>query len=300
MRPHIAPHEVPEHRLPVPAPGTDPAEDTWRRTGDHHLDQLAGTLSALRAELPTLARWGQRLAELLPRGHRLLAAGNGGSAAEAQHLTAELVGRFDGDRRAYSALALHAETSSVTAIGNDYGYDNVFARQVEAHARRGDVLVLLSTSGRSENLLRATEAARRMGVLTWAVTGALPNPLAGLADETLPLPGACPSVQEAHLVAVHLLCVMFERALPAAASPSNGRVHPGLADAAAPVGEPRARRPADGHLAGARPPGGGTEDQAEVVASPPRRPGADHGVREARGGGHPPSRRVRPGEGNRP
>ena len=95
------------------------------------------------------------------RGQRLLAAGNGGSAAEAQHLTAELVGRFDGERVPFSAISLHAETSAVTAIANDYGYDDVFARQVRAHGRSGDVLMLLSTSGKSPNLLRAAEAAPR-------------------------------------------------------------------------------------------------------------------------------------------
>ena len=179
----------------------------------HHLDALGDTLLALRRQARTLQRWGATLATRLSGGGRLLAAGNGGSAAEAQHLTAELVGRFEHDRRPFSALALHADTSSLTAIGNDYGYEDVFARQVVAHARPRDVLVLLSTSGRSRNLLRAARAGVGAGVSVWALTGAAPNPLASLADEAICLPGTAANVQEAHLVAVHAVCRAFEAAL---------------------------------------------------------------------------------------
>jgi D-sedoheptulose 7-phosphate isomerase len=177
------------------------------------LDELQEALAALRGEALRMNRWARVLAARLPRGGRLLAAGNGGSAAEAQHLTAELVGRFDGERPPFSALALHAETSSVTAIANDYGYAEVFARQVTAHARPLDVLVLLSTSGRSENLVRAAEAGRAAGATVWAFTGPLPNPLAEHADEVVSVPGCTATVQEAHLIAVHLLCAAFEAAL---------------------------------------------------------------------------------------
>nr|BFE99977.1 SIS domain-containing protein [Streptoalloteichus tenebrarius] len=178
-----------------------------------HVDALTVTLAALRGDATTITRWGAVLAGRLVAGGRLLAAGNGGSAAEAQHLTAELVGRFSTDRRPFSAIALHADTSSLTAIGNDYGYDQVFARQVEAHARPRDVVVLLSTSGRSRNLLYAAHAARRAGATTWALTGPRPNPLAEVADEALCLPGSTASVQEAQLVAVHMICSAFESAL---------------------------------------------------------------------------------------
>ncbi|SHF29690.1 D-sedoheptulose-7-phosphate isomerase [Streptoalloteichus hindustanus] len=178
-----------------------------------HVDALTVTLAALRRDAPTITRWGAVLAGRLVAGGRLLAAGNGGSAAEAQHLTAELVGRFAADRRPFAAIALHADTSSLTAIGNDYGYDQVFARQVEAHARPRDVVVLLSTSGRSRNLLYAASAARRSGATTWAMTGARPNPLAELVDEALCLPGSTASVQEAQLVAIHMMCSAFETAL---------------------------------------------------------------------------------------
>lgn len=184
-----------------------------------HCRSLQDALDHLRAQsLDQLARWGHRLAAVLPAGGRLLAAGNGGSAAQAQHLTAELVGRYREERAAYSAIALHAETSSVTAIGNDYGFEHVFARQVAAHGREGDVLLLLSTSGRSTNLLSAAMTARAAGVEVWALTGPSPNPLAEAADQALCVPAASTAtVQETHLVAVHLLCESFDAALADAA-----------------------------------------------------------------------------------
>jgi D-sedoheptulose 7-phosphate isomerase len=175
-------------------------------TVDAHVDRLASALPALRAAGPTLARWGADLAERLLAGGRLLAAGNGGSAAEAQHLTAELVGRFDGERQALSAIALHADGSSVTAIGNDYGFAEVYARQVRAHARPGDVVVLFSSSGRSPNLLGAAVAAAEAGATSWAITGPGPNPLAGACDDAVCLPGDTATVQECHLAALHMLC----------------------------------------------------------------------------------------------
>jgi D-sedoheptulose 7-phosphate isomerase len=183
-------------------------------TVESHLDGLTDTLDGLRAQSARIHRWGASLARLLVRGGRVLAAGNGGSAAEAQHLTAELVGRYRDDRAPFSALALCAETSSITAIANDYGYDQVFARQVTAHAQSGDVVILLSTSGKSPNLLEAAHAARLAGATAWALTGPLPNPLASLVDDTLALPGDPCHVQEAQLVVVHALCEAFEAALP--------------------------------------------------------------------------------------
>ncbi|MFZ4151877.1 D-sedoheptulose-7-phosphate isomerase [Streptomyces pseudogriseolus] len=182
-----------------------------------HCRSLEVALDGLRRHgLPRIADWGGRLASVLAGGGRLLAAGNGGSAAQAQHLTAELVGRYRSERPAYSALALHAETSSVTAIGNDYGFDHVYARQVAAHGRPGDVLMLLSTSGRSANLIAAATAARRAGLQVWALTGPGPNPLMEAADESLCVAAASTAtVQETHLVAVHLLCECFDAAVAA-------------------------------------------------------------------------------------
>jgi D-sedoheptulose 7-phosphate isomerase len=175
-----------------------------------HVAALRATIDALELEAPRIAEWGGVLADRLLDGGRLLAAGNGGSAAEAQHLTAEFVGRFDGDRRAFSAICLMGDTAAVTAIGNDFGFEEVFARQVVAHARPGDVLVLLSTSGTSENVVRAARAGREAGAVVWAMTGPGPNPLTEASDDALVLPGAGANVQEAQLVAIHALCRVFD------------------------------------------------------------------------------------------
>ncbi|MFI7022025.1 SIS domain-containing protein [Micromonospora sp. NPDC049900] len=187
-------------------PGRNPLET--------HLAHLAAALAPYRRCEPLLARWGVVLAQHLTAGGRLLVAGNGGSAAEAQHLTAELVGKLREDRQPLSAIALHAETSALTAIGNDYGYEEVFARQVRAHGRPDDVLLLLSTSGGSTNLLAAARAGRQAGLRCWAFTGPAPNPLADAVHEALAVD--CPDsqvVQELHLVSSHLLCEYVERAM---------------------------------------------------------------------------------------
>ena len=192
-------------------------DSLWRRsTVDAKLDRLSEAVELFRTEAARLARWGEHLAGVLVGGGRLLVAGNGGSAAEAQHLTAELVGKLREDRPAYSAIALHAETSSFTAIGNDYGFEQVFARQVQAHGRPGDVLLLLSTSGRSKNLMAAAATARDLGLTSWAMTGPLPNPLGMCCDDVLAVPADQQTSQELHLVAVHVLCEQIEAALPAA------------------------------------------------------------------------------------
>ena len=175
-------------------------------------EHVAALLAALpQLDTDRLDAWGRHLAALLPRGGRLLIAGNGGSAAEAQHLAAELVGRFRDDRPPMSAIALHAESSSLTAIANDYGYEHVFARQVQAHGRPRDVFLALSTSGQSANLIAAARAARRGGLRAWALTGAGPNALAAVSDEAVCVPAvAVATVQEVHLVAVHLLCARVD------------------------------------------------------------------------------------------
>ena len=192
-----------------------------------HLSGLGSVVSQLEAEAGHLAEWGQELCTRLIGGHRLLTAGNGGSAAEAQHLSAEIVGRFEGDRPPFSAIALHADSSSVTAIGNDYGFEEVFARQVTAHARPDDIVLLLSTSGRSPNLLRAAEAAGAAGATTWALTGPGPNPLSERCDDWIGLDSRASNVQEGQLVAIHAICCAFDAYLgtPAAAPGARqGRV----------------------------------------------------------------------------
>lgn len=182
---------------------------------DHeHLASLHDALSRFDRCVDLADDWGRRLAPLLQNGRRLLATGNGGSAAQAQHLTAELVGRYRQDRAPMSAICLSAETSSLTAICNDYDPQELFARQVEAHARPGDVLMLLSTSGRSPNLVAAAERGHQVGATVWALTGPLPNPLAGAVDEYCAVDSGYPAtVQELHLVAVHVICAAFDRAL---------------------------------------------------------------------------------------
>jgi D-sedoheptulose 7-phosphate isomerase len=181
-----------------------------------HVADSTLALASVGDHIVTITRWAGLLTDVLLGGGRLLAAGNGGSAAEAQHLTAELVGRYRGERRPLSAIALHAETSTFTAVSNDYGLDAVFARQVEAHGRPGDVLVLLSTSGRSPNLLAAARTGRECGLTVLALTGPCPNPLADAADDAVAIDsGRAACVQEAHLVVVHLLCTALDARIAA-------------------------------------------------------------------------------------
>lgn len=179
-----------------------------------HLRQSVAAVASLEASLDHIARLGELIGRRLASGGRLLAAGNGGSAAHAQHLTAELVGRYRDERRPLSALALHAETSSLTALANDYGATEVFARQVEAHGRRGDVLVAFSTSGRSRNILEAVRRGRQIGMWTVGFAGPAPNPLSEAAEDSfcVEAPNAA-TVQEAHQVALHLLCEAVDAAL---------------------------------------------------------------------------------------
>ena len=181
-------------------------------TPSEHVQALVDALARVGPDLDRVERWGQQLARVLGDGGRLLACGNGGSAADAQHLTAELVGRYRDDREPFSAIALTAETSSLTAIGNDYGYEEIFARQVRAHGRQGDVLLAISTSGTSANVLQAARAARRQGMRVWALTGAGPNPLTALAHEAVAVDGAATAtVQEVHGTLIHALCATFDR-----------------------------------------------------------------------------------------
>jgi D-sedoheptulose 7-phosphate isomerase len=153
-------------------------------------------------------------AAALSEGGKLMFAGNGGSAAEAQHFSAEMVGRFLKERRPLPSIALNTDTSAITAIGNDYGYEQIFARQVEALGQPGDVLIVMSTSGRSPNILAAMRAAKSRGVRTIGLTGRHPRDVAAFADIVLAVPsGHTPQIQEGHLVLGHLLCAMVESRL---------------------------------------------------------------------------------------
>jgi D-sedoheptulose 7-phosphate isomerase len=162
----------------------------------------------------TLARVSEILVDALRNGNKLLVFGNGGSAADAQHIAAEFVGRFAFNRPALPALALSVNSSCVTAIGNDYGFDLVFARQVEALARRGDVAVGISTSGNSPNVIRGLETAGRMGVHTVGFAGATGGKLKETADFCLCAPSEqTPRIQECHILMGHILSEIAEREL---------------------------------------------------------------------------------------
>jgi len=176
-----------------------------------HFDALRDAVARTAPEVTRLRGWGRQLAEVLIGGGRLLACGNGGSAAEAQHLTGELVGRFRDERIPLSAISLHAETSALTAIANDYGTEEMFARGVRAHGRPGDVLVALSTSGASPNVLAAVKAAHDVGMVTWALTGRGPNELAGMCHDAICVDASSTAtVQEIHLMLVHGLCMALD------------------------------------------------------------------------------------------
>jgi D-sedoheptulose 7-phosphate isomerase len=153
----------------------------------------------------------------LAAGGQLLIAGNGGSAADAQHIAAELTGRFLLERRPFRALALHANTSSLTAVGNDYGYEHVFARELTAHARPGDVLLAISTSGNSPNILRAIEAARQCKVVVIGLTGETGGQMRAACDLCLCVPSkSTPRMQEMHITIGHTICELLEERLAGA------------------------------------------------------------------------------------
>lgn len=182
-----------------------------------HLDASLALLARMRADA-ALAQATQAAADAcigaLSAGGRVLFCGNGGSAADAQHWAAELVGRFRHDRAPIAAIALTTDGSALTAIGNDYAFEQVFARQVQALGRRGDVLVAISTSGRSGNVLAALRAARAAGITTLGLTGADPRDMAALCDITLSIPASDTAlVQQGHGVLGHALCAVIEDAL---------------------------------------------------------------------------------------
>ena len=181
---------------------------------DRHLGSLARAAQTAISSASTVRGWGEHLASVYEAGGRVLTCGNGGSAAEAQHLSGELVGRFRYDRRPLSAIALCADSAATTAIFNDYGVEEVYARQVAAHGQAGDVLIAFSTSGTSPNVVAAAKAALDRGVTVWALTGPAPNPLAAIADEAIPVEAdSVATVQEIHLCLVHALCLALDRAL---------------------------------------------------------------------------------------
>ena len=167
--------------------------------------------SALRAALQAAA---EACIGSLRAGGKVLLAGNGGSAADAQHIAGELVSRFEFDRPGLAAVALTTDTSILTAIGNDYGYERLFTRQVQALGRRGDIFVAYSTSGNSPNIVAALQVAREMGLVTVGFTGNRGGSMNALCDHLLAVPAAeTPRIQEGHLVLGHILCGLIESTL---------------------------------------------------------------------------------------
>jgi D-sedoheptulose 7-phosphate isomerase len=183
----------------------EPIAAIWRE----HL-AVANAASSLG---PDIGRAVSLITASLSNGGQLLIAGNGGSAADAQHIAAELTGRFLRERPALRALALHANTSALTAIGNDYGYEHVFSRELSAHARAGDVFLAISTSGNSPNILKAIEAARERAVSVVGLTGETGGHMRQLCDVCLCVPStATARIQEMHILIGHAICELVERA----------------------------------------------------------------------------------------
>lgn len=174
---------------------------------------MAGMLADERLNASLEAVAGACIASLT-EGGKILLAGNGGSAADAQHIAGEFVSRFAFDRPGLPAIALTTDSSILTAIGNDYGYEKLFARQVQAHGNRGDVFIGYSTSGKSPNILKAFEEARKRGLVCIGMTGNRGGPMCDLCDHLLEVPSSeTPKIQEGHLVLGHILCGLIENAM---------------------------------------------------------------------------------------
>ncbi|MFH0953690.1 MAG: D-sedoheptulose 7-phosphate isomerase [Verrucomicrobiota bacterium] len=181
----------------------------WNRLAEAYLAVAEEVFGPLRRPVDRVAA---EIARRLRKGSKVLVCGNGGSAADAQHFAGELVNRFLKDRKPYAAVALSTDTSVMTSIANDYGYDRVFEKQVLALGRRGDVLVAISTSGNAANVCRAVAAARKLGILTVGLTGGKGGRLRRLADRALCVSSSAvtPRIQEGHQVIIHALCEQIE------------------------------------------------------------------------------------------
>lgn len=178
------------------------------------IEDAVRTAAGASSYVETISAIALKLSETFGRGGKLLACGNGGSAADAAHLTGEWVGRFIRDRRSYPALALTADSSLLTCLGNDYGYDSVFSRQVEGLGSAGDMLIGFSSSGNSENVIKAIQAARNMGITTVSLLGRDGGRMRGAADHEIIVHSQVTArIQEAHGLIVHLLCEETERLL---------------------------------------------------------------------------------------
>lgn len=176
------------------------------------VDSLIEALQALKTLEADVATVAEMCVDALKAGKKVVFCGNGGSASQAQHLAAELVGRYKIDRPAMNSISLTVDTSALTAIGNDYGFDVVFARQIEGVGNAGDVLIGLSTSGSSKNVVAAFESAKRKGIKTVAFVGSKPCKMKDLADATIAVPADVSNkIQEMHLVVGHYICGEIEK-----------------------------------------------------------------------------------------
>lgn len=180
----------------------------------HVRDAVSLKLEFFEREANCIVTQAQDMAERLNRGCRILICGNGGSAADAQHFAAELSGRYVKERRALAGIALTTDTSALTAIGNDYGFDRIFSRQVEALGRPGDLLVAISTSGNSPNVIRAVNTARELGIRTLGLLGKTGGELKGLVDESLVVPSDVTArIQEIHQMVYHFWCEVIDECM---------------------------------------------------------------------------------------
>ena len=180
----------------------------------HIQDSIALKETLLKTMVPSIEKAAAKLSECLKGGHKLIFFGNGGSASDSQHLAAEFVGRYEKERRALPAIALTTDTSILTALGNDYGYERVFERQVEALGQKGDVLFAISTSGNSKNVLRGVHKAKEKGLYTIGLTGGSGGELKNLADLAIVIPSKKTSrIQESHIMIGHILCECVDELL---------------------------------------------------------------------------------------
>jgi D-sedoheptulose 7-phosphate isomerase len=185
-----------------------------RRIHDHLEQHLRAIELVSQYLVQDIDRSCSLIVDALQSGKKILIMGNGGSAADAQHMAAEFVGRFLLERKALPAIALTTDTSIITAVGNDYGFDEIFKRQVEALARAGDVVIGISTSGHSNNVFHALTAANEMGCSTIGLLGREGGNIAGIVDVNLTVPvQETPRIQEAHLTIIHIICDLVERNL---------------------------------------------------------------------------------------
>lgn len=177
----------------------------------HVREHLAETEKLLGNFEVSIASFASILAEALTRGNNILWCGNGGSAADSQHLAAELVGRFRFDRRPLASIALSSDTSVLTCVANDFGYEKIFSRQVEAFGRKGDVLVAISTSGNSKNVLEAVSAAKSVGMTTVGLLGSTGGALHAMVDHSIRVPSSSTArIQEMHILVGHIVCDLVE------------------------------------------------------------------------------------------